>query len=502
MALGVVVGLAYTPVMIHLLGQSEYGLYNTVSSTISMLSVLSLGFNASYIKFYSRYKRDENHDAIYRLNGFFLVIYSLMAIIALLCGLFLTNHLTLVFDEGLTSEEYEIAKVLMGLLTFNLALTFPMSVFSSIISAHEEFVFLKLFGIGKTVMSPLIMLPLLLLGYRSIAMVLVTILVSLTVDICYIIFVLKKLKQKFVIGKVDSELGKSIVIYTSFIAINMIVDQINWNLDKFLLGRYKGTEAVAIYSVGYSLYHYYQMFSTAISNVFTPRIHQIVTQTEDDIRARKDNITVLFTKVGRIQVLILGLVASGLVFFGKSFIVNIWAGKEYAESYVVMIVLVLSASIALIQNLGIEVQRAINKHQFRSIAYFFMALINLGLSIVLSQKYGAIGASIGTAISLLLANGLVMNIYYHKKCYINIIYFWKNIVHLLIGMIPAFAVGTLFQMVFDLNNLRYWGLGIVIYSIVYVVSVWFIAMNDYEKRLVRNTFRKLSNKRKKHERQI
>ena len=57
MALGLVVGLLYTPIMIRLLGKSEYGLYNTVSSTIAMLSVLSLGFNSSYIRYYSKYKK-------------------------------------------------------------------------------------------------------------------------------------------------------------------------------------------------------------------------------------------------------------------------------------------------------------------------------------------------------------------------------------------------------------------------------------------------------------
>ena len=56
MSIQIFIGLAYTPVMIRLLGQSEYGLYNMVSSTIAMLSVLRLGFNNSYIRYYSIYR--------------------------------------------------------------------------------------------------------------------------------------------------------------------------------------------------------------------------------------------------------------------------------------------------------------------------------------------------------------------------------------------------------------------------------------------------------------
>ena len=57
MIIGVLIGLAYTPFMLRTLGQSEYGLYNTVSSTISVLSILSLGFNASYIRYFTKYKK-------------------------------------------------------------------------------------------------------------------------------------------------------------------------------------------------------------------------------------------------------------------------------------------------------------------------------------------------------------------------------------------------------------------------------------------------------------
>ena len=83
MALGIVVGLVYTPVMIRLLGKSEYGLYNTVSSVISMLSLLNLGFNSGYIRYYSKYKKEDDQEAIDRLNGLFLIIFLIIGAIAL-----------------------------------------------------------------------------------------------------------------------------------------------------------------------------------------------------------------------------------------------------------------------------------------------------------------------------------------------------------------------------------------------------------------------------------
>ena len=92
MGLSIVIGLVYTPVMIRLLGQSEYGLYQTVSSTIAMLGILNLGFNSSYVRYFAKYKKNNDYESISKLNGLFLIIFSVIALIAFLCGMFLTLH--------------------------------------------------------------------------------------------------------------------------------------------------------------------------------------------------------------------------------------------------------------------------------------------------------------------------------------------------------------------------------------------------------------------------
>ena len=327
--LSIVIGLIYTPIMIRLLGQSEYGLYNTVSSTISLLGVLSLGFNSGYIRYYSKYKKNNDDESIFKLNGLFLTIFLIIGLIALACGLFLTFNLNLVFSNGLTLEEYKIAKILMLVLTINLAITFPMSVFKNIISAHERFIFLKVLNMATTVLGPMVMLPLLFLGFRSIAMVLVSLCINIVVDAICIYYVVVKLKNKVVFKNYEKGIFKSLFVYTGFIAINLIVDQINWNVDKLLLGRLKGTSSVAVYSVGYTLYSYYLTFSSSILGVFSPRIHKIVNETSSV--NLNETLTNLFIKVGRIQFLLLGLLATGIIFFGKAFI-WFWAGEGYENA--------------------------------------------------------------------------------------------------------------------------------------------------------------------------
>lgn len=492
MFLVVLVGLLYTPVMIRILGQSEYGLYNTVSSTISMLGILNLGFNSSYVRYYAEYKKKEDMEAIYRLNGMFICIFTVIGLIALVCGLYLTKHLELVFSSGLTSAEYVLARKLMIVLTINLAVSFPMSVFQSIVSANEKFIFLKLLGMFKTVGGPLVTLPLLLMGYRSVAMVCMTLMITCVIDVLYFVYVVVVLKNRFVFRGFNRGLLADLFVYTSFIAINIIVDQINLNVDKVLLGRYRGTEATAVYAVGYYLYHCYSMSSTAVSNVFIPRVHRIVKQ-NDNVRERSAALTDLFIRVGRVQFLILGLIITGIVFFGKQFIV-LWAGAEYTDAYYVLLLLSISATTPLIQNTGIEIQRALNRHQFRSIVYLIMAIHNLVISIYLCQLYGVVGSAVGTAISFVLANGLIMNVYYHKRCEINIILFWKKIGDAAKGLLIPLAGGLIICFVMDTQTPIGLMFAIALYCVIYALSMWCFGMNDSEKDLIRKPMHKIVKK--------
>ena len=482
--------------MIQKLGKNEYGLYNTVASTISMLAILNLGFSSGYIRYYSVYKKADDKESIKKLNGLFIKIFVVIGLVALLCGLYIAYHLELVFKDGLTQDEYVLARILMIILTLNLAVSFPMSVFSSIISAHERFVVLKLVGILKTVFGPLVTIPLLLYGFRSVAIVCVTVAFSLIADIIYVFYVLFVLRERFKWSGHDKSLLKKLSIYTSFIAINMVIDQINWNIDKLVLARYKGTVSVAIYSVGYTLNNYYNMVSTAVSSVFTPLVHGIVNEYKDQTDKQREALTNIFTKVGRVQLLILGLFSTGLVLFGKQFIA-VWAGNGFDEAYYVVLLLAIPATIPLIQNVGIEIQRAMDKHKFRSIAYLIMAFINLIVSIYLCQLWGPVGCAIGTGASMIIANGIIMNFYYHKHCNIDVISFWKEIIRILPGIvIPFIGFAILTHYIPVANSYKSIIPWIAVYSVIYILSIWFLSMNPYEKDIFLRFFKRLKKHRK------
>jgi len=490
MAAAIVLQLVYTPFALRILGNQEYGLLQTTVSTVAMLSILSLGFNASYIRYYTRRKQDNDEQGIYKLNGLFLILFCILGTVVLACGLFLAGNLELVFDQGLTQQEYITGRILLIIATANLSLSFVKSVFSNIITAHEKYVFLKVVAMIESVGAPVINFAILYMGLRSIAMTVVSLVLGVIGFVLYGYYVLRVLKQKFVFRGLELGLLKDLACFTSFILINMIVDQVNNQVGKLVLARFCGTAIVTLYAVGVNFSNYYTQFSTAISGIFTPRVHQMVISTEKDPALQRKTLTGFFTKVGRIQFLLLALIMSGFVLFGQTFL-QLWVGPGYEESYYVALICMIPATIPLIQNVGIEIQRAENLHHYRSYIYGIMAVFNILISIQLCQSWGAVGTAVGTGFACLVGNGLVMNIFYHKKINIDMLVFWRNILRQILGLLPAFVVGYIITQVARFRSWLHLGGGIAIYVVAYLLSAWLLAMDETEKSLVRRMVQKV-----------
>ena len=478
MALGYVISIIYTPIMLRLLGQSEYGLYNLVASVVSYLGLLSFGFGSAYIRYYSRYEVNDDQENIARLNGMFLVVFSVIGVIAVLAGTILVFNIDFILGERITIDELSTAKVLMAIMVVNIALSFPASVFNSYVTANEEYIFQKILQMIKLVVNPFVMLPVLLMGYKSVGMVVVTTCLTIAVELVNIIYCFKKLKMRFNFSHYDLPLMKEMTIFSSYIFMNMIIDQINWNVDKFIIGRYRGTVAVAVYGLAAQLNTYYLSLSTAISGVFIPRVNRLVATNDGN-----EELTHLFTRVGRVQFIILFLISSGLIFFGQPFI-YMWAGPEYREAYPIALLLIIPVTIPLIQNLGIEIQRAKNMHQFRSWVYLFIAIGNIVISIPLTKAYGGVGAALGTAIALIIGNGILMNWYYHKRVGLNMKFFWGQIIRFVPALLLPIIVGIVIVRFVNLYNIVSFLISGLSYTLVYCISMWFFGMNQYERNLI------------------
>lgn len=480
-----IVQLLYTPFLIRILGQGEYGLYSLISSIIGYLTVLDLGFGNAIVVFSIKYRAHNNFNEEEKLLGMFKIIFYIIGILAALLGLILYFNVENLFSNTMTTQELEKAKIMMLILSVNLAFTFSFSIYQSVITAHEKFIFQKVLSILNTILKPLIMIPLLFLGFKSITMTIVITFVNIFVLLSNYTYCSKRLKIKIKFKGFDKKIFNLIFGYSIFIFVGVIVDKVNWSIDQFILGAVSGTIAVSIYSVASQLNSLFINLSNAVSGVLLPKISNMIAN-----KVSSDELTNEMIKVGRIQYYIIFFMASGIVLFGKEFILW-WAGAGFEESYYVALLLIIPISFPLIQNLGISIMQAMNKYKFKAVSTFIMAVLNVLVSYFLAKKYGAIGCAIGTAASLILCNIILINIYYYKVLKLDIIKFWKNIFKMTLTFIIPIGVILMVMLATNLTGI----LSVIIYGIIYTIIYTFVSylftMDYYEKSIINNILKKM-----------
>ena len=476
-AVNLLIQFIYTPIMLRLLGQSEYGIYTLSNSVISYLTLFDMGFAGAYLKFHSAFSVKKDERKMQMLNGTFLFLFIIISVVALVCGLILSSQIEVIFHKNLSQYELKQVRIILIILSFSLSVSLLTNVFSAIITAHEHFFRLRFVRLISIVFSPLIGIPLMLMGFGSISLAIASLVISIWCLIDYGFYCIKKLGIMFQLHLVSRQLIVEMGHFSFFIFINEIISQINWNVDKVLLGLFYGTVMTAIYGIGSQIDIVYRTLSNSISSVFAPQVNRIIAGDDSGIE-----ISGLFCRIGRIQWFVLAPVLLGFVGFGRYF-VALWAGSEYEESYYVALLLILPVTVPMIQNIGIEIQRAMNKHQFRSIIYAIMALANICISIPLCKQYGAIGCAAGTSISLIIGNGLIMNWFYNCKLGIDIGKFWREIFNMSRGMVPAivFIVAlSLCQIKWNIFTFILLG---VLFLVCYLVPMWILGLNDSERQL-------------------
>lgn len=397
--------------VLNYVGDYNYGLYSFVNSITSWLSVISSALTASFLRF-TTLEAKNNDNNVGRTNAIYLKLLMYVGTFVLFLGLSLifvcyVNHTCI---GSYNWDDSKLMYTLFSLSILNIAITMPTSVVSLFINYKKKFIFARLLLIITTVIN---FIGHFLIAYFTKSIILIslfTILITFVNYLCNSYVCHKDLGMSYAKAtlKDNKPLVKSIIIFSGILLFNSIVDQINANVDKTLLGIFAQPEDITKYQMGYQLALYLTTMSVSVSGVFAPTIHELVAN--NDEKALSD----LFLKVSKIQILILCCVAFGFLSSGKDFIL-FWLGETRVDSYYVGVGLMLINLCPLTLNSSIEIQRAKNKHYFRAICYFALAIANVLLSILFLQllkpEFSIYACLLGTFITCLFSHWISMNIY-------------------------------------------------------------------------------------------
>lgn len=477
------VNLVYTPMLLAFVGQADYGVYQTANSFVFSLTLLTFGFSEAYVRFYTQKKARGTEEDIRTLNGMYLMLYVVVCSVVLGLGLAFAANVGTFFSGSFTPGQVGLAGKLMAIMACSVSLTLFSTVFDAYIVAHEQFRYQQTRQMFTSLATPVIAFVLLNLGLGAVGVSLAQLSVTVALLALNVRFAYCRLGMRFSFRGFDAALFRAIAAFSAWIFVNQVCDLVNQSVPNMVLGALTSATVVAVFAVSVQIRNVFVSLSTVMSNVFVPKINRIVAETDDNAE-----LTRLMTRVGRYQMFLFCWVYCGFVLLGR-FFVSKWAGEGFLDAYYLICAMTLPLGVPLCQNTGIEIQRAKDRHKARSVVYLCMALLNVAFTWAASPRLGYWAPAMAYIVSISLGNGLFMNWYYHARIGLDMGYFWRRnlpVVLVSVGVLAACMGLSGFAPVTSWGLFVFWG---AVYTALFALAMWHLVLDGDERSYIASKVR-------------
>ena len=480
-----VAALLLIPFIINHLGVSDYGIYSLVSALAGYLIVLEFGLANTTIRFLSVYQANNEKAKESEFISSIVVIYGALALCVVAIGLIIWFKLPTIFQQSMLLAEIQLLQSAFLVLLINVVITLMSNSLTGIISTYQRFRFQKSTEILVFVARCIIVVGCLEAGFGVLAIVVIDTVTNLLHSLIRFLYIKRNIDIEFKAKLPDQATLKEIFVYSSFIALNVIVNQINWRVDNLIIGTLTNSKTLGIFNIGSQLLFSFIAFASAISNIFTPKIVQMVKQ-----EVSKTVLMAQLCIIGRYQMIVLGYVFVVFAAFGELFI-QLFVGAEFSQAYWVALISMVPLMFVLAQTSTNAVLQGLNKHKIRSLLLLVTAMANIIISIILVKKIGMVGASWGTAFALFVGELLMVNVYLYRVIGLNMWHLYREFLRysipaILLTLMTAFLVS-------DYVSASWFGLFIAcgLTGFIYAVFSYFISLVPSERqKLNRFVFRR------------
>lgn len=479
-------GLLYTPWMVRQIGVSDYGLYTLIGAFLSYF-LIDFGLGSAIARFIAKFRAEGNNVKINNLLGVTTRIYLLLDFIIFLLLAIVYFFISNIFKE-LTPTEIDKLKVIFLIAGFFSISSFIFTPVDGVLIAYERFFILKAADLLQKVFVIIFMVIALFMGYGLYGLILINGLVGLSIKLFKFLYIRKQAQLKINIGFFDKVLAKELFSFSSWVFIISIAQRLLLNIVPTILGIFSGSKQIAIFAIAMTIEGYVWTFAYALNGLFLPKVTRMVSGHEN-----RHEVSHLMIKVGRLQLLVIGLLITGVVVLGKSFI-QLWMGADFIPSYYVALFLVVPGIITLSQEIAYTLLFVENEIKYRAILFIVASVMSVIIGVILSPQLGALGPAIGVGIALVLCHVIGMNIVYSKVLKLEIGQFFKS-VHL--KMIwPLMVVGglsVLGQQYYLIDSWFSFVISGAAFVTLYIVLMWSLVMNKEEKSIVLTLVNKIKN---------
>lgn len=240
----IVAGLIYTPWMISIIGQSNFGLYTLATSMITMVTI-DLGLSQAVTRFISKYRAENDLASIQKFLG---IVYKLFLLLA---GIFMIALTVLYFNVDriflkLSVGEIEKVKILLSIAGLYAVVSFPFQPLNGLIVSGEWFIFQKSTELFTKILNIGLMVAALLMGYGLFSLVVVNAFCGILLIGIKLYFLQRKDPQQIYWKGFDGQMTKEIFSFSLWVMVISIAQRLILNITPSVLGITSGSKEIAI----------------------------------------------------------------------------------------------------------------------------------------------------------------------------------------------------------------------------------------------------------------
>lgn len=408
-AISIVGNFWLTPALIRLLGDTQYGLYQIMRSMGGMLLMFNLGVSSMVARGIAR-SQVQNTDEKQRTLAIGLTLSAVLALIVAAVSWAVYALIPSFYQTSYPSAQLAQAQQVFGLFAAASICHILTDVFSGCLIGHERFAANALVVTLKYILRFGLLYGCILKGADAAALAAVDLMVGAAGLLLLAGYALLVLKERPVFTDMHLQEWRGMFVFCAAVLLQEIVSQLNTHMDPILLGRFAAAAGtVTMYSSALVIYNLYHHLVSMIGGYYLARASRLVAK-----NATGAQLTDMLIPPGRFQAVIALGGIGGFALFGRHFIA-LWIGESYQDAYGVTLLLMIPALIPLVQTSVLSVLDAQFKRMYRSLILLLCTVLNVIVSLTLMRWIGHWGAAIGTAISVLLGHGWLMNRFYAQK---------------------------------------------------------------------------------------
>lgn len=418
--LNMIFGLILSSFLLRKLGDTEYGLYQTISSFASYLVMLEFGTGTVMARNIA-VNRSKNDDSkiISNVSTIWYLTLFLSLLILIVSAVFYFN-IQNIYRDTMTKAQVSYSKKIFLFIIAYLVVSFFTQALNGFLLGMENYTFSQTINFIKLIVRTCLLIFIISLKPYAIFIAIIDMCISFSLFISTFFYSKKRYKIKLSIRNFDKKILKESLPLCFSLMLQTIVNQANNSVDKFIIGIKLSMETVALYSVSQYIY---SIFSSVTTIPITMYLPQVAKDLGKGLQGKE--LTDTLIQPCRLICLVGGTILFGFFAVGEQFIIIIY-GNAYKAAWIYALIIMIPMFINMANGILINVLDVLKKRHVRSYILLGTTILNITLTIILISDYQIMGAVIATAISTCIGQVFIMNLYYSKILGIKIFYLFKE----------------------------------------------------------------------------